>query len=192
MRVATTAAGLMIAACAAIQPVCAQDSPASGAQAVIDAAQLVHLRAEIVAIDPGSRTLALKGPDGNAVVMLVSQQLAGFDQMKVGDRVDALYRNAMLVKAEKVAGADKSVRQRVDRSVNTQTPGGFESAGQSEMLATVQKIDRPQRLVTLRGASRTQTLEAGPAIDLSTVQVGDTIHAVFVSAAALQVTPAAP
>ncbi|MGF6573122.1 Cu/Ag efflux protein CusF [Paraburkholderia sp. GAS333] len=193
MKAAMTAAtaALMIAAFAAAQPACAQDSMASTAQAVIDAAEPVHLNAEIAAIDPGSRTLTLKGPDGNAVVVLVSQQLAGFDQLKVGDRVDVLYRNALLVNAEKVAGADKDIRKRVDKRVTTQSAGGFESTGQTEVLATVQKIDRKKRLVTLRGVSQTRTFEAGPAVDLSTVKVGDTIHAVFVSAAAVQVTPAA-
>jgi hypothetical protein len=181
----------MIAAFAAVQPAWAQDSLASTAQGVIDATQPVHLSAKIAAIDPGSRTLTLDGPDGNAVVVLVSQQLAGFDQLKVGDRVDVLYKNALLVKAEKVAGADKDIRKRVDKRVTTPTSGGFESAGQTEVLATVQKIDRKKRLVTLRGVSQTQTLEAGPAIDLSGVKVGDTIHAVFVSAAAVQVAPAA-
>ncbi|MFL6641273.1 MAG: hypothetical protein ACJ8HC_22595, partial [Paraburkholderia graminis] len=58
-----------------------------------------------------------------------------------------------------------------------------------EVLATVQKIDRKRRLVTLRGAYQTQTLEAGPQVDLTGVKVGDTIHAVFVSAAAVEVTP---
>ncbi len=190
MKAATIGAVWMIVAVAAVQPAYAQDSMASTAQGVIDAVQSVHLNAEIVGIDPGSRTLTLKGPGGNAMVVLVSQQLAGFDELKVGDRVDVLYKNALLVKAEKVAGADKDIRKRVDKRVSDPAPGGFESAGQTEVFATVQKIDRKTRLVTLRGAYQTQTLEAGPTVDLSGVKVGDTIHAVFVSAVAVQVTPA--
>jgi hypothetical protein len=93
------------------------------------------------------------------------------------------------VKAEKVTGKDKGIRARVDTQVYAPASGGFESARQIEVLATVQKIDRKKRLVTLRGAYQTQTLEAGPDVDLKDVKVGDTIHAVFVSAAAVQVTP---
>jgi hypothetical protein len=194
MKAATSGAAWMIAAfvsCTAVQPACAQDPTASSAQGVIDAVQPVHMSARIAAIDPGSRTLTVKGPGGEDVVMLVSQQLEGFDQLKVGDRVDVLYKNALLVKADKVAGAEKESRQRVDKRMAAPTSGGFESAGQSEVVATVQKIDRKNRLVSLRGVSQSQTLEVGPAVDLSTVKVGDTIHAVFVSAAAVQVTPAA-
>ena len=122
---------------------------------------------------------------------LVSQQLPGFDDLKVGDQVDVLYKNALLVKAGKVSGTDKGSRKRSDKQVVTPTSGGFESARQVEVLATVQKIDRKTRLVTLRGAYQTQTLEAGPDVDLSDLKVGDTIHAVFVSAAAVEVKPVA-
>lgn len=191
MKAASAGAALIVAVVAAVQPGWAQDSTASQAQSVVATVEPVHLNAEIAAIDPGSRTLTLKGPDGHAVVMLVSQQLAGFDELKTGDRVDVLYRNALLVKADKVAGADPEIRKRVDKRVTPSASEGFESAGQTEVLATVQKIDRQKRLVTLRGVDQTQTLQAGPAVDLSTVKVGDTIHAVLVSAAAVQVTPAA-
>ncbi|MGF6770171.1 Cu/Ag efflux protein CusF [Paraburkholderia sp. GAS199] len=189
MKLAAIGAALFVAAAAASQPVWAQDAMASTARAVVGVVTPVHVKAQIVGIDPASRTLTLKGPNGNALVVLVSQQVEGFDKLHVGDRVDVLYKNALLVKAEKVSGADKGIRKRVDTQVYAPASGGFESARQVEVLATVQKIDRKKRLVTLRGAYQTQTLEVGPDVDLQDVKVGDTIHAVFVSAAAVQVTP---
>ncbi|EEA03295.1 conserved hypothetical protein [Burkholderia sp. H160] len=189
MKTATTGAALMLAAVATFQPARAQDDMASTAQAVLGAAQPVHMTAEIVGIDAGDRALTLKGPGGNVAIVLVSQQAAVFDQLKIGDRVDVLYKNALLTKAEKVSGAGKGIRERTDRQSYTPASGGYESARQTEVLATVTKIDRKQRLVTLRGAYQTQTFEAAPAVDLSDVKVGDTLRAVFVSAAAVQVTP---
>lgn len=189
MKAATIGAALVVAAFAVAQPAQAQNALASTAQGVVTAVEPVHVKAEIVGIDPGSRALTLRGPAGNAVVVLVSEQVAGFDKLKVGDRVDVLYKNALLVKADKVTGKDKGIRKRVDTQVYAPASGGFESARQIEVLATVQKIDRKHRLVTLRGAYQTQTLEVGPDVDLKDVKVGDTIHAVFVSAAAVQVTP---
>ncbi|MDE1009431.1 MAG: hypothetical protein OSB38_27585 [Paraburkholderia fungorum] len=188
-KAATIGAALRVAAFAAAQPAWAQDAMASAAQGIVSEVQPVHLKAQIVGIDPGTRTLTLKGPAGNVVVVLVSQQVAGFDQLQIGDRVDVLYKNALLVKADKVTGADKGIRARVDTQVYAPASGGFASARQVEVLATVQKIDHKKRLVTLRGAYQTQTLEVGPDVDLKGVKVGDTIHAVFVSAAAVQVTP---
>ncbi|HEX7935335.1 MAG TPA: hypothetical protein VF573_19995 [Paraburkholderia sp.] len=189
MKTSTIRAAFLAAVLAAVQPVWAQDTMASDAQAVVSAVQPVHMKATIAGIDPGTRTLSLKGPSGHVVIVLVSQQVAGFENLKVGDHVDALYKNALLVKADRVTGKDKGVRSRVDTQVYTPASGGFESARQIEVLATVQKIDRKRRLVTLRGASQTQTLEVGPQIDLAGVKVGDTVHAVFVSAAAVQITP---
>jgi hypothetical protein len=189
MKAATIGAALMVAAFAAAQPAWAQDAMASAAQGIVSEVQPVHVKAEIVGIDQGSRTLTLKGPGGNAVVVLVNPEVAGFDQLTIGDRVDVLYKNALLLKAEKVTGADKGIRARVDTQVYAPASGGFASARQVEVLATVQKIDHKKRLVTLRGAYQTQTLHAGPDVDLKGVKVGDTIHAVFVSAAAVQVTP---
>lgn len=189
MKSATIAAALAAAMLAAAQPAWAQDAMASAAQDIVSAVQPVHLKATIVGIDPGSRALTLKGAGGNVVVVLVGQQVAGFEKLRVGDRVDALYKNALLVKADRVDGKGKGIRERVDTQIYAPASGGFESARQVEVLATVQKIDRKRRLVTLRGAYQTQTLEAGPQVDLTGVKVGDTIHAVFVSAAAVEVTP---
>jgi Cu/Ag efflux protein CusF len=186
MKAATIGAVLLLTA-AAIQPVCAQTALANATQTVVGAVPPVHVKAEIVGIDPGTRTLTLQGPAGNALSVLVSQEVAGFDKLQVGDQVDVLYKNALLVKADKVT--NKGIRARVDTQVYAPASGGFESARQIEVLATVQKIDRKKGLVTLRGATQTQTLQVGPDVDLKDVKVGDMVHAVFVSAAAVQVTP---
>ena len=186
MKVATIGAALLLAA-AATQPVWAQTALANATQSVVGEVPPAHIKAQIVGIDPGTRSVTLKGPAGNAVSVQVSQEVAGFDKLRVGDRVDVLYKNALLVKAEKVTNS--GIRARVDTQVYAPASGGFESARQIEVLATVQKIDRKKGLVTLRGATQTQTLQAGPDVDLKGVKVGDMVHAVFVSAAAVQVTP---
>lgn len=187
MKTATIGAALLVAAAAATQPVWAQNPLADTTRGVVDSVQPVQMKAEIVGIDPGTRSLTLQGAGGNVVTVLVSQEVAGFDKLKVGDRIDILYKNALLVKADKVA--NNGIRSRVDTQVYAPASGGFESARQIEVLATVQKIDKKKRLVTLRGAAQTQTLQVAPDVDLAGVKVGDMIHAVFVSAAAVQVTP---
>jgi hypothetical protein len=188
MKVATIGTALLLSL-AVTQPVWAQDSLASSAQSVIDAVHPVHMKGQIIGIEPDSRMLTIKGAGGNVVVVVVSEQIAGFDKLKIGDTVDVLYKNALLVTADKVTGADAGLRKRVDTQVYQPASGGFQSMRQIEVLATVQKIDRKKHLVTLRGPYQTQTVEARPDMDLSGVKVGDTVHAVFVSAAAVKVTP---
>ena len=188
MKVATIGAALLFAVTAA-QPVWAQDSLADATRGVASAVEPVHVKAEIVGIDPGMRTVTLQGPAGHVIAVMVSHQVAGFEKLKVGDQVDVLYKNALLVKADKVSGGNNGIRSRVDTQVYATASGGFESARQIEVLATVQKIDHKKGLVTLRGAAQTQTLQVGPDVDLKDVKVGDMVHAVFVSAAAVQITP---
>lgn len=188
MKKAMGAAALLALAYMA-QPAHAQDTLANSAQDVVSAVQPVHIQAKIVAIDTASRTVTLQGPNGRTAMILVSDEVPGFDKLKVGDNVDAEYKNALLVTAEKVKGADKGIRERVDTQVYQPASGGYQTAKQIEVLATVQKIDRKKRMVTLRGAYQTQTLDVGPDIDLKSLKVGDTVHAVFVSAAAVKITP---
>ncbi|CAB3768834.1 hypothetical protein [Paraburkholderia solisilvae] len=188
MKKAMGAAALIAMAYIA-QPAWAQDTLASAAQGVVGAVEPVHIQAKIVGIDAAARTVTLQGADGRTAIILVSDQVPGFDKLKVGDHVDAQYKNALLVTAEKVKGADKGIRERVETQVYQPASGGYQSARQIEVLATVQKIDRKKRTVTLRGAYQTQTLDVGPDVDLKDLKVGDTVHAVFVSAAAVKITP---
>jgi Cu/Ag efflux protein CusF len=188
MKAATLGAALVLGI-AVMQPAAAQDALASAAQAVVSNAEPVHVKAQIVGIDRAARVVTLRGPRGNEVDIAIGPQVSTFDQLNVGDTVDVLYKNALLVTADKVTGADKGIRKRVDTSVYIPASSGYEAARQVEVQATVQHIDAKKRTVTLRGAYQTVTLDATPDIDLKALKVGDTIHAVFVSAYATQITP---
>lgn len=166
-----------------------QTALASAAQSVLANAEPVHVQAKIVGIDRGARIVTLRGPRGNDLDIGLSQQVSNFDQLNVGDTVDVLYKNALLVTAEKVTGKDKGIRKRVDTNVYLPASSGYDAARQVEVQATVKHINVKKREVTLRGAYQTVTVQATPDIDLKTLKVGDTIHAVFVSAYATQITP---
>jgi hypothetical protein len=162
---------------------------AGAAQAIVANTPPVHIQAKIVGIDRAARVVTLRGPQGNEADIALSQQVGNFDQLKVGDTVDVLYKNALLITADKVTGKDAGIRKRVDTNVYLPASSGYDAARQIEVQATVQHINVKKREVTLRGAYRTVTLAVGPDIDLKHLKVGDTVHAVFVSAYATQVTP---
>lgn len=182
---------LLILGLAAVPPVFAQDVLASAAQAVVASAEPAYVKAQIVGIDRASRALTLRGPEGNEVDIAVGPQVSNFDQLNVGDTVDVLYKNALLVTADKVTGADKGIRKRVDTTVYIPASSGYDAARQVEVQASVQHIDRKKHQITLRGAYRTVTLDVAANTDLKDVKVGDMVHAVFVSAYATHVTPVA-
>ncbi|MBN3764990.1 hypothetical protein [Burkholderia sp. Ac-20365] len=190
MKVAMIAS-VLLAAVLTAGPAQAADPLASDADALVQAAPSVHLKARIIAIDAGARAVTLKGDDGLEVTVSVGAKAATFDTLHVGDKVDVLYKNALLVQAEKVDSAGKGIRERVDAQVVLRGPDGKETARQVETLSTVQKIDQTRRLLTLRGVYETQVIRVTPDFDMKNLHVGDTIHAVFVSAAAIEIKPQA-
>jgi len=172
----------------------AQNEPlATSAQKVVSVAEPIRVEATIIGIDAANRTLMVRGPRGDATV-LVTKEVTNFDKLHVGDKVDVLYKNALLVSAEKVKG--KGERARVDTTAYQPTSGengvtGFDAARQVEVLATVENVDSKKRRITLRGPWRTETFDLTPDFAAQKLKKGDMIHAVFVSATAVQVTPVA-
>ncbi len=181
----------LLAGAGSMQAASAQDAMASAAQAIVADIQPVHIQAKIASIDRAARVVTLRGPEGNEVDVAIGPQVQNFDQLNVGDTVDMLYKNALLVSADKVTGKDTGIRKRVDTNVYIPASSGYDTARQVEVEASIQRINLKKRQVTLRGAYRTVTLDVSKDVDLKSYKVGDMIHAVFVSAYAVQVTPPA-
>ncbi|RZF25580.1 hypothetical protein EVC45_32915 [Paraburkholderia sp. UYCP14C] len=174
---------------AAATPALAQDNAAASApdQQVIGAAALLHVQARVVSIDPTTNSVTLRGPQGGEETFDVNPQAADVSKLHVGDVVTIAYKKAMLVGVDKLA--PNGIRQRIDTEVTQPAANGVvASARRVEVVATVRKIDRKKRTITLRGPSRTETLDVAPDIPLEKLKVGDSVRAVFVSAIAAQVS----
>jgi len=149
-----------------------------------------HLQAQIVGIEPTTRTLTLKGTDGNIVPVVVRKEATNFASLQIGDQVDVLMKRAMLVRAIKTSEKDNGLRKRVETDVYA--PGadgsGYGSVHQMEILATVQHINKKTKTITLRGPWKTETFPLTPEVASDNLKAGDTIRAIFVSAIAVDVT----
>ncbi|MEM5298690.1 copper-binding protein [Burkholderia sp. JPY481] len=166
----------------------AQDNAASAPeQRAIGAAALLHVQARVVAIDPATNSVTLRGPHGGDETFDVNPQAADVSKLHIGDIVTIAYKNALLVGVDKLAPS--GIRQRIDTEVTQPAANGVvASARRVEVVATVRKIDRKKRTITLRGPSRTETLDVAPDIPLEKLKVGDSVRAVFVSAIAAAVS----
>ncbi|MEX3894299.1 copper-binding protein [Paraburkholderia sp. BR10954] len=166
----------------------AQDNAASAPeQRAIGAAALLHVQARVVAIDPATNSVTLRGPHGGDETFDVNPQAADVSKLHIGDMVTIAYKKALLVGVDKLAPS--GIRQRIDTEVTQPAANGVvASARRVEVVATVRKIDRKQRTITLRGPSRTETLDVAPDIPLDKLKVGDSVRAVFVSAIAAAVS----
>jgi hypothetical protein len=136
----------------------------------------------------------LRGERGATVPMVVGNEVRNFERLKIGDHVKVAFRNALILKGVRATPADKGIRKRVETEVispSTNT-AGFGAVRQVEITAIVQSVDYKNKTITLRGAGRTETFDLSPEMAADQLKPGDTIHAVSVSATAIQVMPEPP
>jgi Cu/Ag efflux protein CusF len=171
-----------------LQQAVAQASSSDAAQPAVGTEAIVHAQALVVGIDAGTNTVTIKGPRGNVVDIAVDPAVANVSNLKVGDVLNIAYREALLMSLDKVA--TKGVRERKEESATLPASGGVVAAARKvEVIATVVNINAKARHVTLRGPQHTVTLDVSPDVSLSGIKKGDSVRAVFVSAAAVQVVP---
>ena len=86
-----------------------------GRAAIVRAAEI---SAQVVAIDKTTRTVTLKGPQGNAVDIVAGDEVKNFDQIKLGDFVVARYGQALTLELRKtkVKAGEPTVREEAARA----------------------------------------------------------------------------
>ncbi|SAK51409.1 hypothetical protein AWB75_01565 [Caballeronia catudaia] len=181
IRILATCAAL---AFGAIGSAPAQDA-ASGPQAR-GAAAVVQVQARVVGIDPVTNSVSLQGPQGRVAEVAVDPQIGDVKKLQLGDIVNIDYRAALLMRVSKVKS--DGIRQRIETDAAIPASGGVTAQARIvEVIATVERVDTKNRRVTLRGPSHTVTLDVAPDVSLAGLKAGDTVHAQFESATAVQV-----
>ena len=97
-------------------PALAQDNPASAPQQpAVGAVALLHVQARVVAIDPATNSVTLRGPQGGEETFDVNREAADVSKLHIGDIVTIAYKKAVLVGVDKLA--PNGIRQRIDTEV---------------------------------------------------------------------------
>jgi Cu/Ag efflux protein CusF len=165
----------------------AQD--AASATTARGAAAVAQVQARVVGIDPVTNSVSLQGPRGRIVDVAVNPEIGDVKKLQLGDIVNIEYRSAVLVRATKVKS--NGIRERIDTESAIPASGGVTAQARIvEVIATIERIDAKNRRVTLRGPSHTVTLDVAPDVSLAGLKVGDSVHAQFESATAVQVVRA--
>ncbi|CAH2800812.1 MAG: hypothetical protein CBARDCOR_5798 [uncultured Caballeronia sp.] len=149
-----------------------------------------QIHVQIVGIDPVTRTLTLKGAKGRVMPVVVDKEVTNFDALNVGDRLDVQVRDALLVRVVKASAKGDELRKRVDTEVYAPASGsqGSGAVHETEIVATVQSINNKNKTITLRGPWHTETFDLSSEIASYKLKPGDTVHAVLISATAVEVT----
>jgi hypothetical protein len=155
--------------------------------------QTVQISAEIVGVDRATRTLMLKGPGGKAVNVVAGEEVANFDQIKLGDFVVVRYTEALALELRKNKTTDMDVTVREGSS--EAKPGERPSvSGEREVsaVATVVDVDQQKSTITLQGPDGNLVeLDVLNPAQFKVVKKGDQVDVKYTKALALSVEPAA-
>ena len=155
-------------------------------------AKTVKVTATITAIDKATRDVTLKGPKGNELTVTAGPAVKNFDKMKVGDRVNAEYVEALTLQL--VKGGGQKVARTEQAGAAAAKPGEKPAGAvgrQVTIVADVVAVDPATQTVTLKGPQRTVDLVVGDPEQFKRVAKGDQVEATFTQAFAMALEPMA-
>ena len=160
-----------------------------GRAAIVRAAEI---SAQVVAIDKATRTVTLKGPQGNSVDIVAGDEVKNFDQIKLGDFVVARYAQALTLelKKTKVKAGEPTVTEAAARAKPGERPAG--AVGREvTAIADVIGVDAKKKTITLKGPrGNIVTLDVQNPDQFKVVKKGDQVDVTYTEALALSVEPA--
>jgi hypothetical protein len=155
------------------------------------AAQTLKITATITAIDKAARDVTLKGPQGNEITVTAGKEVKNFDKLKVGDKVDLQYVEALTLELKK--GGGLVVSRTETAGAGGAKPGAMPAAAagrQVTIVADVVAVDPAKQVVTLKGPQRTVDLRIDNPEQFKRIAKGDQVEAKYTQAVALTVEPA--
>ena len=136
----------------------------------------LKVSARVTAIDKADRKLTLLGPDGEKSTVTVGPEAVNFDQIRVGDLVNATVTEQLVVslkdKDAPSVGGESGVVMLAPKGAR---PGGL-AAGTTTVMAKVMAIDQKKRTATLRFEDgSTKTFPVRSDVDLKQRKVGEQV-----------------
>ena len=117
----------------------------------ISSSQSKEVKATVEKVNKETREVTLKKADGTMVTIAAPETVRNFAQIKVGDIVTAKYSESVAIAVRKSDEPPSATgRQTITRAPLGDKPG---AAGQTtvHISATIEKIDRDKRELTLKG-----------------------------------------
>ncbi|HXX09873.1 MAG TPA: hypothetical protein VEK05_00025 [Burkholderiales bacterium] len=181
---AVSAAGAQIAL--------ADEQQAAGDGSKGEVSKTIEFQATVAAIDPKSRMVSLKTPDGKESTFYVDERVRNLPQVKVGDEVRIAYVVALAWKLNKSNKAAPSPE--VETAVTRAEPGAKPAGGVARRIsftASVESIDLANGTVTLKGPEgNSRAFKARNPDNLKKVKVGDLVDITYTESVAVKLEPA--
>lgn len=184
--------------CSVVLPAAAQKPDVTGATIVASepgkaaAVRTVQVSAQVVTIDKGTRTITLKGPKGNVVDVVASDEVKNFAQIKVGDFVIVRVMQSLTLELQKTKSGSGVISEQ--QTAVTAKPGERPAAAAGREVTAIAKvtgIDKKAKTITLKGPrGNLVTLNVQDPGHFKVVKVGDEVKVVYTEAIAISVEPA--
>ena len=159
-----------------------------GVAEVTDTAVAVDV---IVKIDKDSRAITLKNEEGKEWTFTAGSEVRNFDQLKRGDLVIMEYYSGLAIALEpKGSGLEERASElEVERAKAGEKPG-MKVTASTYILAEITAVNTKYRVVAIEGPENTLILKVSDEIDLSQIEVGQQIEALYTESYAISVVPA--
>src|SRR5262245_13213647 len=143
--------------------------------------------ATIAAIDKANRIVTLNAPNGNFDLQ-VSDQMEGFNTLRVGDQVAATYFEAVVLRAV-APGAPPSASQPTTITTRKDRAPGGERRREQTFTVTIEEIDMKAPLVRVRGPQgRTRTFVLSDPKQFQNLKAGDSVVLTYYESLLVNVT----
>jgi Cu/Ag efflux protein CusF len=154
---------------------------------------VVKAEAVVTAIDKKTRTVTLKGEDGNTFDVVVGKEAKNFAQIKVGDRVVAEHMEALSIELKKGGGLRETTQTNIDERAKTGQKPGAVKGRQVDFVADVKAVDAKTSTITILGASgRVYKLKIKDPEVMAQIKEGDQVKGTYIEATGITVVaPAA-
>jgi hypothetical protein len=146
--------------------------------------EMVKASATIQAIDATNRLITVKDEDGDETTIWAPAEMARFNELKVGDRVNLTYYESMVFQLRKsgATSTKPSDRTEVVPTTGSSLPGGTASR-QVTTTVTVKSVDPSVPSITVTTADgRTVTRKIAQKSHLDGVSPGDRIDITYTEA----------
>jgi len=155
------------------------------------AVRTLQVTAQVVALDKASRTVSLKGPEGNVIDVVAGDEVKNFAQIKVGDFVVVRFVQALTLELQKTKSGASGIVAR--EGAVTAKPGQRPAAAAGRevtAIATVTAVDPKAKTITMKGPrGNVVTLDVQNPDQFKVVKVGDEVQVVYTEAVAISVEP---
>jgi hypothetical protein len=153
--------------------------------------EAVHatLSAEVTAVDPATRQVTLKGPQGDEMTVTCGDAVKRFDEVKVGDFVRVDYLVSMAAEVRKPTPEEAKhplqIMDAAGRAPTDEAPAAG-VARQFKVVTTIEALDRRNQTVTVKGPmGRYLTARVADPERLTKVHIGENIVIVYTEALAV-------